>query len=120
LTRAQVLHAIDGRLRIRVSDLKHNSGRADSLSKIVRMLPGVRSVAVNVLTGTATVTYDRAVIAPSNAHAEIGRVLECEIEPVAFSMPGTIPLSHAGRHVADFVLKAAIEAALKRAIHALI
>jgi len=53
----RIVHAIPGRIRVRVSRLKDNPGYADTVSGRLRALPGVVRVESNVRTGSVLVTY---------------------------------------------------------------
>jgi len=54
------LHHIPGRIRIRTRLLKRNSARALALEQLIASIPGVRSIDLNALTGSATLRYSPA------------------------------------------------------------
>jgi copper chaperone CopZ len=55
---ATYLHAIDGRLRVRLPELRGDRRAAASLRRELRALPGVSTVDVSPLTGSVLVEYD--------------------------------------------------------------
>src|SRR5262245_8962451 len=52
-------HDLPGRLRVRSSLFRRNPDRATAIKNSLESAEGVRSVAVNVVTGSVTVYYDR-------------------------------------------------------------
>jgi hypothetical protein len=52
------VHAIHGRLRIRVPAVKRNADRAAELARRLRLLDGVREVVANPTTANVLVVYD--------------------------------------------------------------
>ena len=65
------VHYVPGRLRIRIPRLKRNAEEARILTKALSRVSGVRSVEVNLLTGSLLVHYDPCV---SNAAAVLSAV----------------------------------------------
>src|SRR5207249_3481760 len=52
------LHALDGRLRIKLVDVKGRAARAREVEERLRGLPGVELVTANPVTGNVLVLYD--------------------------------------------------------------
>jgi heavy-metal-associated domain-containing protein len=53
-----LVHAIDGRLRVRIPAIKRNAGAAVSLEQSLRRVRGVKGVRANPLTGSVLIHYD--------------------------------------------------------------
>lgn len=58
----EVLHAIPGRVRLRVPDIKHNDFLADAFAKRLMQKPGVTEVRVNRACASVVVSYDTSVL----------------------------------------------------------
>ena len=56
------IHHVPGRIRVRTPHLKNRPLRADEISRGLRERQGVRSVRMNVVTGSVTVTFAPSVI----------------------------------------------------------
>jgi copper chaperone CopZ len=52
------IHNIEGRLRLRATSLKANGAPARKLQIDLRRIPGVRSVEINLLTGSVLIQHD--------------------------------------------------------------
>lgn len=61
------LHVMDGRLRVKVSEVKRSVFRARHAEQVIQALPGVRRVTANPTTGNVLVLFDSAQL----THAEI-------------------------------------------------
>jgi len=120
--RVHVLHAIDGRLRIRVSAVKRDRTRAAEYCEAIRRIAGVRQAVPSLVTGSITITYDASKVnraALCGALAPIVGDLHVPEAPAVVRGASTM-LAHAGHQVMQVVLKSAMEAALKHAIFALL
>jgi hypothetical protein len=53
-----LVHALDGRLRIKVQAIKQNAVAAASLEHSLRDVKGVKAVKANPLTGSVLISYD--------------------------------------------------------------
>jgi heavy-metal-associated domain-containing protein len=60
--RAKVVHAIPGRVRVKVPQLRANRALGRRVDDRLSVLPGVRRVDVNPVTGSLLVEYDPAVL----------------------------------------------------------
>ncbi len=54
------IHITQGRLRVRIASLKANGAGARSLHVALRRIRGVRSVEINLLTGSVLILHDGA------------------------------------------------------------
>ena len=61
----EVLHALPGRLRLRIPSLKGRARAAETFVVQMKSLSGIESVTVNATLGTALVQYDAARLTPS-------------------------------------------------------
>jgi copper chaperone CopZ len=122
LNRAQLLHAIDGRLRIRVGRIKNNPYQAEALCEAFRSIAGVKSASANLITGSITITYDGEVVSRAALCGELARIVGAQLVPLprSDSRSSSTILGGAGHHVARAILNTAMEAALKRTIYSLI
>ena len=115
---AQVLHAIDGRLRIRVCKIKHEPRMARDLCRAVRSLAGVRRVVANLVTGSVVITYDETRLSRAALRNELTRISGGDLStlPVAPATYSTL-VAFTGRQLIRTVLETAMRAALKRAVY---
>jgi hypothetical protein len=125
-----VLHAIDGRLRIKVSSVKNNAARADAFCTALRGVRGVRCVVPNVVTGSITITYDDTKVDSVAICLALGRIAgerpvqlpdrPTPLVPSSFARLSSNVITTAGITAIQVVVKTAIEAVLTRAIYSLI
>lgn len=57
-TELYLMHAIRGRLRVKVGTMKGNPGRATELERRLKVISVVRTAQANPLTGSLLITYD--------------------------------------------------------------
>jgi len=118
---ARVLHAIEGRLRIKVHAIKDDPARATAICRSIRSIPGVRAARANPVTGSITITYDEVAITGDVVLGKVEQVVGCSLVWVPSSTPQTPSvLSDAGQQIAQALLQRAMETVLQRAILALI
>jgi hypothetical protein len=55
----EVVHAIPGRVRLKIPGIKTNPARADDIREWLRTLSGIRQAAVNPNTGSVLILYDQ-------------------------------------------------------------
>jgi copper chaperone CopZ len=67
-----VVHAIDGRLRVRVPAVRGSSAMADAVTGQLRSLEGVERVHANQTTGSVVVHYTRGAISSEAILAALG------------------------------------------------
>jgi hypothetical protein len=122
LTAARILHAIEGRLRIRVPEIKRHPAYGQGLCDAICCIDGIADATPNMVTGSVTITYDPAQINEAEVCNMVAGLLGCKlVPPVASAVRPVSPLlAETSRHVAQLILKSAMEAALKRAIYSLI
>jgi hypothetical protein len=119
----QVLHALEGRLRIKANAIKGDSERAARYCRTIRSISGVRDAIANPVTGSVTVFYDASRCSEALLCAELVRVFGAiRLAPPsrAFKPTPLNMLAATGGHVARAALNAALEAAVKHAIARLI
>lgn len=107
------VHAIDGRLRVRLPALRGNRRAAAELRRELRALPGVNTVTPNPLTGSVLVEYDSTRLSNDDILDRLG------VEPPAAtdaSATGSLfgDESSAGPKVQDVVAEKVIEFAAER------
>lgn len=73
------IHVLPGRMRIRTDALKKNELGAYSLRKSLLSLPGVRSVATNMTTGSILIRFDNLQIPPQTI---MGKVAQHQLMPI--------------------------------------
>ncbi len=77
----KVVHAIPGRIRLKVSQIRENPLFADQIEQRLATIPGVQKVTINPLTSSVLVLYDTAVVAsPESLQALAG--------PLSLLFPG--------------------------------
>jgi hypothetical protein len=111
------IHALEGRLRIKVAGVKGTPAGASRVEAHLRSVDGILEVIANPMTGNVLVLYD-----PGTTHQDaiVGalRALGC----LPYKSPGTERASEPQLllRVARVVAQAATEAALQQALTALI
>jgi|SRR5579871_254914 len=121
-------HHIPGRLRIRSASIKHNAARAAALQQWLQSVPGVHSVQMNLLTGSALIYYnvatadgigilkllrDEGWFKPGVAPAPQPEYLQAQY------FRKLLPPKSVQRALAKAILKAVAEAALERSVMAI-
>src|SRR6202163_595108 len=66
------IHHVRGRLRVRMPELKRNEAKAQALQHAIAAERGIRSVEVNLLTGSLLVYFDPKLISAEDVLATIG------------------------------------------------
>jgi hypothetical protein len=108
-----LLHALDGRLRIRLGSIKRNLQAAASVTQSLLSLDGVKAVRANPVTGSVLVHYDPWRISQTDLLELLG-----VSQPFSSSAsgPGNVNGSEIGvtagvsRSVADVVVRVMLEA----------
>jgi hypothetical protein len=122
LIRAYLVHAIDGRLRIRVPAIKNNAALANDLRDALQAIPDVGLVVVNPVTASLTMTYDGERLSRARLCAHIGGVFGKDLtdarRPAAPRLPA--PPLPTRDQIVEAVLTKAMETAITRALVALI
>jgi hypothetical protein len=112
------LHMLDGRLRVKVPEVKRSRAKACEVEQALGRLRGVTHVRANPLTGNVLVLYSPQFITPS-------RILDVLKSIGCFAVPSRSPRSvhplHAVyHHVSRSVFQSVAEIALERAFLALL
>lgn len=107
-----VLHALDGRMRVKLADVKGRAERAREIEARTIGIAGVQYVRASALTGNALIVYDRDVI----DHAAILEVLRSW--EYLWSGPPPPPGPIAG--LGDKILRAVAETLLQRLLTVLL
>lgn len=76
----KIVHAIPGRMRLKVADVRENPTLAGELQQRLTSLPGVRTVEVNARTGSVLILYEATAFASPEALQELAKPL-AEIFP---------------------------------------
>ena len=63
----KVVHAMPGRIRVKISRLKGNAALARQIQECLSAVPGIQRVEVNLVTGSLLVLYDAAETDPLDA-----------------------------------------------------
>jgi len=111
------VHALEGRLRIKVAGVKGSPSGASRVEVGLRSVGGVREVLANPMTGNVLVLYDPAITCQGDIVAAL-RALGCL--PYKNPTGDLAPERHLLVRVARAVAQAATEAALQQALIALL
>ena len=76
----RIVHAIPGRVRLKVDEVRENQTLAGELQQRLTSLPGVRKVEINPRTGSVLILYEAAVFGSAEALQELAQPL-AEIFP---------------------------------------
>jgi hypothetical protein len=71
----KVVHAIPGRMRLKVADVREHPTLAGELQQRLVSLPGVRQVEVNPRTGSVLILYEATAFASAEAMQELAKPL---------------------------------------------
>jgi hypothetical protein len=123
------LHTLPGRLRLKTRSLKNSEDKAAEIRALVRQLPGIETIEINLLTGSMLVRYDTTSITSAQilgfliANSVITSIPEALPRPASKLLDGSMRaratesmVQMAAKSLADFV----IEKVLQRAAVALI
>jgi hypothetical protein len=115
---AYLQHVIDGRLRIKVPEIKRAPLKALEVVQALRRLHGIHDVQPNPTTGSVLVLFESEVIGPE----QIVLTLQCLGCLVYTSPTAPEPRSHkgVGQKLAEVLVQSIFELAVQRAVLALI
>jgi hypothetical protein len=106
------LHALDGRMRIKITEVKGSSGAAEEITRYLHSFRGIDNVNANPITGNVLIHYNPEQIAQTG----ILRLLQD-----AGYLHRTTPVpARRGEGVVSLVAKAVMETALQSMVMALI
>lgn len=109
---SEYCHILDGRIRIKVPEVKGSQTMADKMESKLAKLNGVAEVAANPLTGNVLVLFDSQVISHYHVVSVI-KNLNCLNGQASVS-----PRSH--NYVSQFLLQSVTELVLERVILAVL
>jgi len=109
----------DGRLRIKIAELKRSPERAASIESELRSVEGVKQVNANPLTGNLLVLFERTSTSHQQIISHLRTLGHLRNTQVSGRVAGgaNVGLSEA---LGELIIKVAIEAALNRLIFAII
>jgi hypothetical protein len=105
------VHILDGRLRVKVPEVKRSRSKAILVERVLRRMRGVTHVKANPLTGNVLVLFRPQQLDVTGILAAL-RGLDC------FSQKAASPQWHS--RVSQFVVKSVAEIVFERAILALL
>jgi hypothetical protein len=70
-----VVHAVPGRVRLKVTEVKNNLALAQAVRERLSALPGIRGVETNIVTGSVLVLYEMAPFASGDPLRSLTEVL---------------------------------------------
>jgi copper chaperone CopZ len=105
------VHALEGRLRIKIPAVKGAAGQAKEVERHLGQFAGVEHVSANPITGNALILYNPHVVGQDDILASLR-------EPGYLSQPG--PRPGVVEKVTATVAASLVEAALARLVSALI
>lgn len=73
-----LVHALNGRMRLKLSRLKHDQDFALRVAHVLHLLPGVRTVTSSRLTGSLLVHYDPRMLSQQTILQTLMRILEAD------------------------------------------
>jgi cation transport ATPase len=112
------LHITDGRLRIKIAELKRSPRRASSVERELRATKGVRQVKANPLTGNLLVLFEPGITSHQQIINHLGRMGFRNTQVPGRTAGGAY--DGLSRALSEMIIKFAIEAALTRLILVLI
>src|ERR1051326_1122329 len=110
------VHAIEGRLRIKIAGIKHSEGNAARVKSDLEELAGIRHVNANPATGNVLVLFDPSTIDQEQIIAKLN-VMKSFEQSTWRQSDGGPQLS--GR-IAETLVQSALQMALERVILALV
>jgi copper chaperone CopZ len=122
VSEAHIVHVVDGRLRVRVRSIKNDPFLSDAIARRIRQVPGVQRATANPVTGSLTITYDPSTVTAQAVRSELAAILGIELTAILSIKTSTCSraVPHTGRTLLDVVVTRAVEAALQRAVMALL
>ena len=110
------MHALDGRLRIKVPAIKGSPAKAARVACALEVLTGIRSVKANPTTGNVLVLFDPGKLAQEQV---IGKLFEMNCFTPIRGRRSKLP-PELSRRIAETLLQSALQIALERVILALV
>lgn len=110
------LHVIDGRLRIKVPEVKRAPHRATAVVQALQQLDGVTYVRANPTTGNVLVFFDSGTVSPER----IVQMMRQEGCWQSDTLAATSSTAASGQQLRDKLLQSVFETAIQHVILALI
>lgn len=112
------IHVLEGRLRIKVPEVKRSPLKASEVVSALQRNAGIRYAHANPTTGSVLVLFDPNVITPEQIIRTL-QELGCLSDPYTSFQPNP-PQSAAGQKMVERLLQSVFETAVQQAILALI
>jgi Heavy metal associated domain 2 len=112
------IHVLDGRVRVKVPEVKHDPCMASAVVQVLERVAGVIYVRANTNTGNVLVLFNPQV----TSHEQITRILQdmdC-LTPPSTPSSSPSPFHEVGEKLLHLVVKSAVEKAVERVILSLI
>ena len=115
LTGVTVVHAIPGRIRLKIKQIRNNHELADEVEDRLSRVAGVRWVEANPVTGSVLVLFDKPSETPDDALQYLTATWPSELGPLEYAAPhagnghgngsgdASRALAHVDRRVIEFV-----------------
>ncbi|MGQ9687067.1 MAG: HMA2 domain-containing protein [Thiobacillaceae bacterium] len=72
----RIVHALPGRVRLKVAAIKGKPGHAERLREVFAQVPGVQAIEYNTLTGSVLIRYDSRRLRAEDAAGRLRIVLQ--------------------------------------------
>jgi|SRR6516225_8914913 len=115
-----VIHAIDGRVRVRVPAVRGSSAMADAVTAQLIALDGVNRVHANQTTGSVVVHYSRGFTSPEAILAAVRMAVPFSPDSDSLCPARGIACSREASPLTTRVLHLAMDLALQRLLMALV
>jgi hypothetical protein len=107
------LHALDGRIRIKINEVKGSSAAAEEITRYLLSFHGIDEVNANPITGNVLILYNTKLISQ-------GRILNLLQDAGYLQRTTRVPASRGGEGLISVLAKAVMETALQSMVMALI
>ena len=107
------LHALDGRMRIKINEVKGSSAAAEEITRYLLSFPGIDEVNANPITGNVLILYNAKQISQRG-------ILNLLQDASYLERTARVPASRTGDGLVSVVAKAVMETALQTMVMALI
>lgn len=111
-----LIHAIPGRMRIRIPSLRYNSEGVNLVKNFLENLSGVKEATCNQITGSVVVYYDEKVTTPSTIIGHLKEQGYLSAEQMEENIQGGHNLDQETPNVVNFVARVIVNVALDMAL----
>ena len=87
----QVVHALPGRVRLKLFRLKHNIPYATEIQRQLREIPGITHLEANPKTGSVLIEYDQNVLEVLELHPSVSSCLGLPLSNLTSQVPNVGP-----------------------------